>query len=95
MSVFDNDWFSTFGEGIIWVLLTSAIITGMVFLTTLEPPCKPVTDNTVREKLFFRCLSQLPKGPQSVHYNDWAEVVEECGTQARYMATKIICNGEK
>lgn len=95
MSVFDNDWFSTFGEGIIWVLLTSAIITGMVFLTTLEPRCKPVTDNTVREKLFFSCLSQLPKGPQSVHYNDWAEVVEECGTQARQMATTTLCRGEK
>lgn len=95
MSIFDDDWFFGFIEGIILVLLVGAIITGMVFLTTLEPPCKPVTDNTVREKLFFRCLSQLPKGPQSVHYNDWAEVVEECGTQARQMATGSICKGEK
>jgi len=93
MSVFDNDRFGTFLETTCWVLLAGAIIAGMAFLVTLEPRCKPVTDNTERKKLFFSCLSQLPKGPQSVHYNDWAEVLEECGTQARQMATTTLCRG--
>lgn len=51
-----------------------------------------VVDEKLRQELFFKCMQVAPAGPQSTKYNDWAELVEECGRQARYMTTKCIKN---
>lgn len=40
-------------------------------------------DQCLRKELFERCMAVVPQGPQSVQYNDWAEVVEECADTAR------------
>lgn len=46
----------------------------------------PVVNQEIRERLFFQCLERIPKGPEQTKYNDWDEVISECGTQAYYMA---------
>lgn len=46
----------------------------------------PVLDQCLRTELFHRCLAALPAGPASAHYNDWSEVVSECGQQAAYQS---------
>ena len=54
--------------------------------------CTPDSDDVIRERkalrieLFEKCMQLLPDGPQTTKYNDWAEVVEECSTQAYYMS---------
>lgn len=30
------------------------------------------------EQAFAACMKSLPAGPEQAHYNDWAEVVEQC-----------------
>lgn len=51
-----------------------------------------VTDKKAEQELFFKCLEKLPAGPVDAHYNDWAEVVEECGAQARAMTWGCVKN---
>jgi len=51
-------------------------------------------DQALRTRLFFRCLQALPAGPRSTQYNDWNEVVSECGDQAYDMATRCVSNCE-
>ncbi|HHX06332.1 MAG TPA: hypothetical protein GX732_09385 [Pseudomonas sp.] len=54
--------------------------------------CKQDSDDVIQERkalrieLFEKCMRLLPDGPQATKYNDWAEVVGECGTQAYYMS---------
>lgn len=54
--------------------------------------CTPVSDDVIQERktlrieLFEKCMQLLPDDPQTTKYNDWAEVIEECGTQAYYMS---------
>lgn len=43
-------------------------------------------NNALRQELFFKCLDAVPVGPQTTKYNDWAEVVSECGQQALWMS---------
>ena len=50
------------------------------------------TDQELRQEMFFRCLGELPAGPESTQYNDWAEVVDECGSQAYSLARVCIAN---
>jgi hypothetical protein len=33
-------------------------------------------------------MRSLPAGPQAAKYNDWSEVVSECGTQAQALAAR-------
>ncbi len=35
-------------------------------------------DQCMRQELFKTCMSALPEGPKSTHYNDWDEVVSTC-----------------
>ena len=51
-----------------------------------------VTDKKAEQELFFRCLEKLPVGPVTAHYNDWSEVVEECGKRARSMTWGCVKN---
>ena len=47
-------------------------------------------DQCVRAELFQACLATVPAGPQAAKYNDWDEVVSECGTQARTMSVRPV-----
>ena len=51
-----------------------------------------VTSKAVEQELFFRCLAALPAGPVESHYNDWAEVIAECGARARTLAWGCTAN---
>lgn len=48
------------------------------------------TDQKLRRTIFLECMKALPNGPEETMYNDWAEVVDECGDQAYLMARKCI-----
>lgn len=58
----------------------------IVFVLLMLSACSPEPDNAVRERIFFQCLKSVPAGPAAPKYNDWAEVVEECGSQAYMMS---------
>lgn len=47
-------------------------------------------DQCIRAELFQACLAAVPAGPQATKYNDWDEVVSECGTQARTMSVRPV-----
>jgi len=47
-------------------------------------------DQCARAELFQACLAAVPAGPQATKYNDWDEVVSECGTQARTMSVRPV-----
>lgn len=67
----------------------------IVFLLSLigcsEDKCQLKYDHELKREIFFQCMKALPAGPQATKYNDWDEVVSECGTQASYMAYKRVC----
>lgn len=46
------------------------------------------TDQCMRQALFTRCLATGPRGPESVHYNDSAEVIEACDSVARFQSAR-------
>jgi hypothetical protein len=45
-------------------------------------------DQDVRREVFFECLRAAPAGPQHTKYNDWSEVVGECGDQAHAISAR-------
>ena len=45
-----------------------------------------VANQCLRREIFNECMKILPAGPISTKYNDWDEVVSECGNQAYYMS---------
>lgn len=45
-------------------------------------------DQCLRADLFKQCMASLPAGPASTKYNDWSEVVSECGSQAYYQSLR-------
>lgn len=67
---------------LIGLSLLTAVLCGCV------PEEKKVSDQCLRKELFQQCMAGLPKGPDHVvaAENDWQEVIEECGSQARYMS---------
>jgi hypothetical protein len=46
-------------------------------------------DQCMRAKLFKECMAMLPAGPRETRYNDWDEVVSECGSQALYQSLRL------
>lgn len=64
------------------MLVSSALILLLVCSCTFDDSDEP--DQCLRQKLFVDCLSVLPAGPTATVYNDWAEVVSECGSKAYY-----------
>jgi hypothetical protein len=55
-----------------------------------EPPRQRTQmDQCIRAELFERCLSKTPTGPVNTKYNDWAEVLDECGTWAQYHSHRL------
>jgi hypothetical protein len=49
-------------------------------------------DQCLRRQLFAECMKMLPAGPAQTHYNDWSDVVEECGSQAYYQSIRRLSN---
>lgn len=47
-------------------------------------------DQCLRAELFEKCMNLLPAGPDETVYNDWDEVVSECGTQAYYQSIRYV-----
>lgn len=63
--------------------MKSLIIIGLVILLAgCEQPAYPVANQCIRAELFKQCMAILPVGPVATHYNDWSEVVSECGSEA-------------
>lgn len=66
---------------------TLSICAALLLLAGCEPPQQTWHyDQTLRQHLFLMCLEKAPAGPQSTRYNDWSEVVDECGEQSRQLA---------
>lgn len=53
-----------------------------------QSPDRLVSDQCLRVTLFQQCLAHLPAGPMSTKYNDWSEVVSECGSQSYYQGLR-------
>jgi len=47
-------------------------------------------DQCLRREILKECMVALPAGPVSTKYNDWDEVVAECGTQASRLAWRNL-----
>jgi hypothetical protein len=64
--------------------------TAILALATTLTACGEIeiweTDQSKRHELFKDCMELLPSGPKSTHYNDWAEVVDECKSYSYYGA---------
>lgn len=59
-----------------------------VIIIALTGCSQPEPDQDLRAKLFLSCMNSLPAGPTATMYNDWDEVVEECGRQAYFMSLR-------
>lgn len=64
----------------------------VVLLVGCSPPEWGITDQKLRQELFFKCMKSLPAGPTATKYNDWDEVVAECGNQAKQMTYGCLRN---
>jgi hypothetical protein len=72
---------------------TICLIVCTLALTACEDPIDPTkstytTDQCLRSELFAKCMAAIPAGPISPKYNDWDEVVGECGSAAFYQAQR-------
>jgi len=47
-----------------------------------------VANQCLRREIFNECMKILPAGPLATKYNDWDEVVNQCGRQAYYMSIR-------
>ena len=50
---------------------------------------KTVVDQCLRAQLFDRCVKIIPPGPLATRYNDWDEVIGECGGQALSQSRRL------
>ena len=76
----------SFTIGLLVALVAIALLTSCGFGDSFTYE----TDVEKREELFFRCLDNIPEGPVGTRYNDWDDVVEECGHQAYKMSTERV-----
>jgi hypothetical protein len=52
-------------------------------------PTQTIVDQCMRVELFSRCLAAAPAGPQTTTYNDWAEVISQCRSEAYYQSLRM------
>jgi len=45
-------------------------------------------DQCLRRKIFLECMNAVPKGPETVVDNDWADVVDECQSASYYQSLR-------
>lgn len=62
------------------IVMTLLISMALVLVSCKDKECIP--DQGKRAELFFKCLEKVPKGPTTVEYNDWEEVVKQCDDSA-------------
>jgi hypothetical protein len=54
--------------------------------------CKRKSNQELRIELFQECLKLVRGGgPETVHYNDWDEVIKTCASTAYYQSLINIC----
>ena len=74
------------------ILKRSAFALSILIVLLCVSGCDSMSDEAkqarkyLRISLFEKCMNLLPVGPLKTKYNDWAEVVDECGIQAYYMS---------
>ena len=68
--------------------LTKLTLT-LLLITSCEKKDKTIHDMCLQREIFKECMDSLPAGPTSTHYNDWDEVVKECGKIAYHHSIKI------
>jgi len=71
-------------------MFIAAAFTIAAAMTANAASAEMVLDQCKREELFFKCMQMVPKGPDSTKYNDWDEVVAECGQQVYYLAHRPL-----
>lgn len=64
------------------ILSASLIVAGCSDEMRTDP------DQCLRVELFRECMRSVPAGPVSTKYNDWSEVVSECGSQSYYQSRR-------
>lgn len=66
---------------------TLSICVTLLLLAGCEPPEQSwYYDQDLRRTILMECLQKAPAGPQATKYNDWSEVVDECGYQAERLS---------
>jgi hypothetical protein len=64
------------------------LLTLLPLITSCEKKDRTMHDMCLQRKIFKECMDSLPAGPTTAHYNDWDEVVKECGTIAYHHSTR-------
>lgn len=66
-----------------------AILIAAVLLAGCSDAPSDGPDQCLRAELFKACMAILPAGPLATKYNDWNEVVSECGNAAYYQSKRL------
>lgn len=74
---------------ILLIVLIVMFIVGCAEEVVNENELCLIIDQVKRERLFFKCLEALPKGPDNVKYNDWDDVVDAC-MDFSYKTSEIV-----
>lgn len=72
------------------ILIAALALSGCELTPSPYPKMEP--DQALRRTIFQECLKSVPAGPVSTVMNDWAEVVNECGSQAYYQSLTCVAN---
>ena len=64
------------------------LILTVLVLAGCAPSDPQSYDQCMRREIFMQCMQALPAGPLATKYNDWDEVVSECGSQAVYLSMR-------
>lgn len=69
-------------------LMTLCVLLAGCYQPPPDPNIGCKYDQDIRRDIFMECLRVVPQGPAATKYNDWSEVVDECGEQAKYMSLR-------
>ena len=81
--------------------LTGILVVALLACAEENDRISTITDQCKREQLFSDCLKNLPHGPDVTKYNDWDEVVQQCGSIAHSISRREPqfiapeCRGER
>ena len=67
-----------------WSIVFSRIVLGSLFFSFVIGSIYVIYDESnaqynwgLYDKVFEKCMSTHPKGPSTVHYNDWEEIYDK------------------
>lgn len=72
------------------VIIATAMTLSALCISCSDEMKPDSPDKCLQREIFNECLKTVPKGPNNVRYNDWSEVVEQCGVQARRMSIRPV-----